>query len=493
MINNTRPVRHLSDETHHSEKLSIESIKNHLSSTQPLNKALLQAYRSLPDSRNVPLFLCRYEYGADVTGLKEKGTYFSEFLPPCGNSRTCCRDCQELLKITEGHRPFVFVLTGAIEEYLEFQQVKKRGREPDITSERRAPVRITEPGECVGVYEALNAFYFDDYGKRGNKIFGAPARRLSAGAKSVFINAPLKELARSLRDTVGSNILRRHYGYGFNSFGFSELGTALDNDHSKLLKMLAEAAGTKWHCDLLVIPFKSLHQLIWDGTRARSSARDLLLEMHRIGWIQSRASRSERVRYAAAADVLARKGTNVYLEQSIEHLLSVARGNMPGFTPFRDQDQSGPFQEILEFINASKLADSFKCFPSIIHPAHLGNAKRERSVVYYSFAHPTLLTPLRKQHSGPDLMQELRIRMNSIKREGRGIAKDVGWHFYISSGLPKPERNFEIFEKSEDAAIDFYYQQKLALELDRLRDRPFFGPERDGFLSKFIRLHNQAP
>jgi hypothetical protein len=389
------------------------------------------------------------------------------------------------MRDTEGHRPLILVLKGAIEEFLEFPQVEKRGREDDITKERRVPMRIAWPGDCLGAYEALNAFYFEDYGKRGNKVFGVPARRLTAGARSVFINAPMKELTRSLRSRM-SPLLSRYYSV--NRLTPAELGVEMDADHSKVLKMIADATGKNWRCELLVIPFSTLHKLIWDGKNVRPDARDLLLELHRIGWTQSRHSRSVQVRQAAVTDRLARKGTNVYQEQIIQHLLSVARGEFPGFAPFEDQSQPGPFREVLEFIDANRLADSFKCFPSILHPVHLGTGEYQRKAVYYSFAYPSLLSPLRKEHSGTDTMQEIKIRLSDVRRQQRTSVKNLDWHFYISRGLSKPGRHFDIFGNSADANLDFDYQIRLADTFENLKDLPFFGPERDGFLSKFIRL-----
>jgi hypothetical protein len=474
----------------HTLLIKSKSFLNSLAKRyQIVSSALLQAY-SRSTQENTPLYLCRYPYGATAIGPKSKSHYFSGLLSPCGTSSIFCQGCQSLLGDTEGNRPLILVLKGVVEEYLEFQQVRKRGREEDITKDRAVPLRLAYPGDYIGAYEALNAFYFDDYGKRGNKIFGAPARRLAAGARCVTINAPMNDIARSLKSQKGSRLLSRYYRV--NDLSLGGLTAELDMNHSRFLKMLSEAAGLNWSCNLLVIPFSSLQRLIWDGRRIRPEARDLLLEIHRFGWIQSRHSRSAHIRHAAVADNLARKDTNVYQQQIIHHLLEMARGEFPGLAPFKKENEAGPFEMILKFINNNRLADAFRCFPSILQPTHLGQGKWQSGAVYYSFAYPTLLPPLRKQHSGTDLMQELRIRLSDIKRQGRTAVKNLNWHFYISTGLPKPNRPFDIFAESSDAESDFNDQQRLSKDLDRLGRLPFFGPERDGFLSKFIRLSLQS-
>jgi hypothetical protein len=469
----------------HTIRLNSSSFNEILSDHEALKRLLQIVYG---DKQRAPLYLCRYEYGSSVTERRSARDYFSRFLPPCGSVEAGFEACKALMRETEGHRPLIFILSGAVEEFLEFPQVQKQGLGQDITKQRIIPLRMVHAGECVGAYEALNAFYFEDYGRRGNRIFGTPARRLAAGARSVFINAPIKELARALQGRLARPLSRY---YRANQLTAAQLGAEFDRNHSKFLKMLAEAAGVKWHCDLLVIPFATLQSLVWKGNLVRPDARDLLLEIHRIGWIQSRHSRSASVRRTAIADPLARKGTNVYQEQIIHHLISVGRGEFPGFAPFEKESQAGPFQEVLEFIDTNHLAASFKCFPSILQAAHLGTEKYQRSAVYYSFAHPTLLSPLHKLHSGPDIMQELKIRLNDVKRQGRTAVKGLAWDFYISRGLSKPGRHWDIFENSTEAATDFAYQQQLANVLETLKQPPFFGPERDGFLSKFIRLYLQ--
>lgn len=473
----------------HVWQLDIQDVVQLLHPSDVFGEALSKAYRGLVNAKKAPLYRACYQYGMPVVGPRSKSDLFNKLISPCGNVARPCDGCKSLTIDTDDHRPLIMVLTGSAEEHLQFPQTERLGRDERVRS-RNIPLRIVQKGENIGANEILNAFHFSDYGKRGNKIFGTPARKLTAGARSVYLNASLTRLAGALRSRVQAKLLSRYYR--INRISTTELGAELDHDHGKLVKMLSEAAGSQWYCELLVIPFRALRELIWNGNCVRRGSEELLLKLYEAAWSQSRHSRSVQLRQAAVADPLARKGTNIYLEQTVNHLLALARGEFPGFAPFQDRDEAGPLREILEFLNRSRLSDAFDCFPSVLQPAHLGKGTGCRRAVYYSFAYPSLLSPVRKQHSGPDLMQELRIRLNDIQRQGRTTVKQATWHFYRSSGLPKPGRHFDVFADTTEAAADFQDQLNLAEGLNILGRVPFFGPQRNGFLSKFVRLFLEA-
>lgn len=464
---------------HHSEELSMAGFLESLDRHGDLRRIFSLALNSLEGRSNLHFYKLRYPYGHLVVGPRHDG-YFSKLLPPCG-FKAPCNDCKFLLNNTQDHRPLILVLSGAVEEFLEFEQTERKGRRTPSRQRRCVSLRLAHPGEFLGIYEALNAFYFDDYGSRGNKVLGNPARRLASGARSIFINARFAKLAAALKNGVIKPAIASRY-YRLNNLSPSQLANELDADHWRCLKMFTEAAEIQWETELLVIPFATLKALIWDNKQVRPNARELLLEIHRLGWMLSRHSRSGHIRNVAVADLLAAKDADSYIEQTIQHLLAIGRGELPGFAPFNQHTAAGPFREILGFINHTGISKLFDCFPSILQPAHLGHGQYRKSAVYYSFKYPTLPFPLRQKRS-MDLMRDLKLALNEIRTANRSAIQHFDFKFFRSAGLSKPGRIIAIFAESRESE-DFNYQKDLAKD----SPAPFFGLDREGFLSKFIRL-----
>jgi hypothetical protein len=238
-----------------------------------------------------------------------------------------------------------------------------------------------------------------------------------------------------------------------------------------------------WQTDLLILPQRWLKQRMYENGGISPLAKDLLLELHRTGWEQSRNLRNHNVEQAQIAHLLGGDAKFSYLARTIQHLIAVQRGDMPGFIPFSNALEAGPFRTVQELLWDKQLdaTPGLKGrFPVILQPCHMGpsDGAAVTNFAYYSLTFPSLVGPTCDY--APKILTDLADKLQMISTNKAGHLGEDSWRILQSKNLTKATA------LHDDFADQFQVAQKK-WNLDSTR---FFAPVRQGFLARFVRLSN---
>ena len=430
------------------------------------------------------IFEVRYGYGQLIVGPRSSGDEFGKILTPCLHPAHC-KYCQQLLEILHHHRPLAFVLDGSCEEYTEYEQSSP----PEL---RRAPLRFYSKGDVIGVAKFLNQVYLP--GKPVRSIFGGAARRMTAGARSIFLTTSVSS-SHSVQ-SIPKEILGIH---GFRDTPIKQIGKVLDDDHWLFFRLLADTAVRQklrppWQARLLFVPVESLAALLKDA-KDGVEAKDLLLAMLSESFLQSRNTRSDRSRQMVVFDRLSDRQISDYASRTIHHLVELIRGEFPGFVPHDPKmaDDFGPFTPAYEYFRcvADKSPKTMDGFPMLLRPIHLDQTHRQP--VYYSLEKPSLLAPVGTIQSFRSFAEEVSLGLSHLAKNRPGLFDFAKCEFFISKGKPQGpgKKSSELlpYQAAPQIEEDFRAQIDNAKARQWLSDNErVFAENKWGFMAAFVRV-----
>lgn len=447
---------------------------------------------------DLPLFEVRYRYGNFIVGDQDAQRKFNQVIPPCG-PREQCANCNEFVRAVGKDRPFMVVLKGSCEEYLEYDQLQP-------VPLRWAPLRFYSSGESIGIKRILNRIYRSD--KPIRSIFGRAARYITAGARSVYFNATVSN--PQLVKFIGQDDVESALGLSNSekpcTLSVKKLGNHLELDHSKLLGLIESAAiremrFTPWECGLLMVPVEPLAKRM-EETSSDAATKSLLIALLAESYWESRNTRSDYLRETVVADRLSGWKVLPYAVNTAHHLIQVIRGEFPGFVPHDPAlgDDFGPFTAFYEFCRERNLiAEFFSGFPALLRPVHLDRVRNRYA--YYSFERPSLIAavtsfPHKNMRSRRSFAAEDEACLNKLLQERPDFFDQARCQYYISKGKPTgprkqsgPSFNSQTYQSTAVIRADFKPQLANARARGWLDSRtPAFGDNKSGFTSAFVRL-----
>ena len=482
-------LRHEAD---HCRELTVDEAGALLSQVSPaLGGALEKLTAASNDRRKRPqLFLATYDYGQMLMGPRHYADLAGGILPPCGP--VPCRQCGELLTACAAARPLYILISGAVEEFLEYpDSVFDPG-----TERRAAPIRILGVGDVLGGIEFLNDLIA--YARRG---YRAPVRCATAGARSVFVTMPLRdhELMRRL-----CGLLPAEVRLALKQPTPSQLADNCHRDNWLFLKLLyqsmVQADFVKpWTTKVIVFANEWKPDPVTRQPDIPAEAKDLLFEVFKAAWAQSSGLRSQFIRQVALADTAVQLPHTILSERVVQHLLSIVRGYFPGFMPISPANELGPFTAVHRYVSQTPLATAPALkgrFPAIIQPATLVARPDTDAFCYFSLSSPTLLGPVACTRSYRQLIESIHDLLLNIRRCNPDLLGHIDWKFFVSEhqpAVPGPSTesalSLQLVESSQQLKEDFHEQLVLSEQLYRLDANAFFStPPRSGFLSRFVRL-----
>jgi hypothetical protein len=422
------------------------------------------------------MFIARYRYGQSVIKPPGAAGIGSQLQAPCMD----CNACGQMAAECSGSLPIGIVLRKCVEVY----------KDADLPNENnsggfRIPLRMLYEGQGFGVFEFLDSFW-----SNGVRSVVTPVWRVSSGARSVFVSIPLQnaELTERLKGLFPSSSICRFIpkAYHHNS---KRLAAYLQHDPFEWIRLLEIAAVVAkekvepWQAEVLIIPQRWLMQHMRTNGEVAGPAKDLLVELYRTGWEQSRNLRNHNIQQAQITHLLGGEPEVSYFARTIQHLIAIQCGDLPGFIPFNSALEAGPFQVVHDLLRSRKLngVPGLKGrFPIILQPAHIGahSGPSSSRFAYYSLTLPTLVGPTCSYC--PEILKELTDKLHEINEKDVSLLPDGSWQIVDSQSL------------LETAALhaDFLEQFQAAKENWKLTPADFYAPVRQGFLAKFIRLAN---
>ena len=233
-------------------------------------------------------------------------------------------------------------------------------------SERVFPIHLIEPGTMMGAWEVLD---------KTNTVYQHQIWRIVAGARTLF-------MLPKVTDQLGHSKLQR-------SFGLSELYPPHNLfNQGRIFADVARApfSNCHWRAEVLIFGRGWFDQ-------ARETKMhpfyDLLLQQ---AWSYTRHSRNHMFfeiiwQFLAQAQAQTRLKPNVYVLDTVKHLINISTGSVMAFAPLRLQDERIAPLKILQQAYLEEYNLKYY-IPTILAPAYL----KPDSCVYYSFLVPTLLS-----------------------------------------------------------------------------------------------------
>lgn len=442
-----------------------------------------------------PLFLAHYCYGQHVVGPAKEGKP-STLLPPCQAAcvspapkhtvKTCSR-CHDLAEACGMELPVGIILSNSVEVYVNQVAVGTQG------GTRPVGLRLIGEGEAFGLFETLD--WLDQPTGPQEEVTWL----VSAGARSAFFSLSFgnKEQAKAIAGAVG--LARACEAIGEESTSYHSLKGPFEEDHWKIMRLLAQLAGSKWMVEVLILPRRWLEANVLGapGQTLRSEAKDFLLALYRIGWHQSKNLRKYSTQAGHITTCLRSKSDDQYYERTARHILSTASGDVPCLIPYSDSEKAGPFSDILSrMIKLRSMPGLRERFPAIVHTGHLATNGKYG---YYSLRQPTLLGPLKVQRSVGEFAGEVYERLRHLVSGSRRPPSASDMHHaldwtatrFVSANDPAKQLS-QIPEQMRDRLPnlekDFRFQLDLAEKEWKIGRDTFFKVHDEGFLGNFLRI-----
>lgn len=465
----------------HVYAASISDVAGMLSATLDSSlRASVELLEALPPTR---LFVVRYSFGQSIAAPRRPGDRLSSLLYPCLGKERVCSSCREFLTSVGGHRALGLVLEGAVEESIEIVQ-GAYGSE-DIC--RQIPLRVVERGSLIHLTETANTLLTPNYGQRGRKTFEKPIRRTIAGARNVFLTAPLGDvsLVKHLKGIVGvSGWLR---SIASSSDGKGEIvSKGLDSYHAELVEALARKVRGTWKATVAFFPIKSILEAISREPGRWERWRAAVIEQ---AWNSHRGSHSEQIRRAALEELL-RSVPDSHVKDLAQHVLNACRGEAIGYRPLARQDNIGPFREIREYMAEHDFKrHGLKWFPAILRPATL----QPGQAIYCSVAEPLTIASFRSKLSGVATLAEVDRCLRMVKQANPSLLNGARWTSFCGSDASAPNTGVTPFRSEYDLAHeiahDFNDELSLASKMWGVKHPVQMLPGgKKGLMSRFVRL-----
>jgi hypothetical protein len=395
----------------------------------PISNALRNFLLTIPPkrARDLAIFEASYRYGQLIVGPRFGTHKFSKVLAPCSSAHKC-ESCDRFLSAFHYHRPLAIVKQGSCEEYLEYEQ--------SLTERKRqAPLRFYSQGEIIGTTRLLNQVLLPQ--KPIRLIFGQAARRMTAGARSIFLTASVSN--PHIAKWFPKSVLKMH---GLDSMTSRKLGKHLDENHSLFFRLMEDASVLQlerqaWRTRMLFISVEGLSTLLATFSES-AEAKTLLSAILCEYFLESRNTRSDFMRHMVVADCLSDRQISSYVTGTIHHIIEVIRGEFPGFVPHtpRLRNDFGPFDTVYAYLNEAKTISpkTMRDFPMVLRPMHLG---QNQPFVYYSFERPTLLAPVVQNMSIRSFIPSVEDGLKNLADYRHGLFDSAKWKLFVSRGKPQ--------------------------------------------------------
>lgn len=310
-------------------QIKWSEVKNRLDA---LNPELCEAMARIPAEDHPALYMGSYLFGEEMIG--ESGLHPS---------------LEELAYSTP---PLMLMLNKTAEMFVDCE-------------DRVFPIHLFEPGELLGGWEILD---------QGNLTYHHNMWRLVAGARTVFLVPKVTEYVCHSKMLRLLNIEEESYAH--NLF-----------DQGKIFRDIARSPVLKsdWRAEVLFFG-KSWFD---EQNEKLSPFRYTLLKQ---GWGNTLHVRNHMTfemmwQLIAQAQAHMRLKPNIYVIETVKHLMNIATGASLGFAPVREKDE--------RILPLTSLQTAYLDYyglkhyiPTFLAPAYL----RGGGTVYYSFLVPTLLS-----------------------------------------------------------------------------------------------------
>jgi hypothetical protein len=478
----------------HVERVEWRDVEKQIRAISPTLASALQAFATHKKRHSTAsMLVARYQYGQNIIGGEDHAA--SHVISPCGSGREQCADCQELLSASLAGRPLGLVLSKSLETYLEFSE------DTDLSSPPRiVPLRRMSAGDLFGSLEILQRIRLMASGADSTYF---PMLRVSAGMRSVFVSLPLggEDVGRMIRARLPKNILRSIKQPGDDA----RLARAFDKDNWLFLKTVGSAVAYEkpedvWVSEVLFFPVNWLLERMLEGGRVADSSKDFALLLHEVASQYSNNLRTFHLQQSALSKLFRDLSAKAYVDRTVQHLLSIASGDFPGFAPIGNAPEGGPFVEIINYLLDCGLdaANGIEgSFPAILEPRAVRLQKHEHTssdFAYYSLRSPTLPGPIEEIRSPRVFFEDLQLRLQRLDDDASGLFPSISWLFASSKPLDGVIGDLEIKVNSacEELCRDFQDQFELASTKWNVRSADeFFPATRAKFLSSFVRIRTK--
>lgn len=458
----------------------------------------LGKFSRLQNQSRFRLYFAEYEYGSLLIGPRSSEDLLGGFLPPCGNFDKACPACKRLFKQLQHEWPLFLVLNRTAEEFLEDSRTSQR----TIQQTRAAATRLIRAGQILGLSEALNALIDPDYPRRA---FRAPMRKASAGIRSAYVTAPVGD--KQLKNYLKAMKLELQDALPDPSIWDSDWD---DLDFLRATSEVALAASkASWTLQVIVIPLSWLRSHVYQRGHVRSEAHDLLFQLFKMAWKESRGLRSESIRQLTLSQTARGIEGNTNADLIVQRLLMILRGDAPGFRPAALSDERLPMTAIWQLLLGNeRLQEKFFPanppdikFPGLIEPFSLDPRS---GIPAGTFFYYPLTSFEQLGHSGHpedeiETMEQMDKLLKRIKLENPDLLGPMNWQFFASPA-PLKDRSGNVikrvttvsFSSAHDSDIihsDFSEQLRNAAKFMSLApDVLLSKPPRKGFMRRFIRV-----
>lgn len=369
------------------EELKWDDVQHDIRHANPSLAEILEQFEPKPT-----FIKARYQFGNNILNQ-------GEIHLPTANGDTVPLNSNDVpasirKKLGYSYVPMALIMSKAVEVFFE-------------TEERVMPSKLFGTGTTFGLWEAFDPPPSDFVRKVWN---------LSAGARTLFM---LPKIA----DGIAHARLKRDYG--ITSYPPKKL-LFQHRVFADLAKHAPEK--DKWYCDLLFFCNKWLEE---------NENNITCLKLHKYwlheAWRQSFNCRNQ-MSYDVAWEAFTKEVTRrnwkprPYIINTIKHLMSIAEGVFPGFTPACGSEIAAPIKFIQEaYVNSYSLK---RYAPVLMHPHHLKTSDRP---VYYSMSLPTLLEYAPQADNPRSIMadmRELKMLMEVLAKSME--IKDTQYDFFHS-------------------------------------------------------------
>ena len=321
------------------KKLCFSDIKDSIFEINPNLAGVLASC-----SKSYGLILASYCYGNKIVSRNQLNLPTTNGSSLALNSENVPNNIAKLLSYNK--LPLGLVLSKTAEQYYE-------------TDKRIIPKKLFVPGELLGLTEFVN---------RENKQNITDNYHLSSGARTVFM------LPKIADGTAHGKIKR---DYGISAYPPKNL-----MQQAKVFSDIAKATQQKhhWQCDILFFTSDWLNEKrLYDYCAKKAWKQSLNAQT---------AANFDPAWEEFSTEVTRRNiKPKPYIINTLKHILALSRGELPGFMPANNLDDSClPTQAIQEvYLRSYQLK---KYYPSIMVPSYFNKTS---CPIYYSLSFPTLL------------------------------------------------------------------------------------------------------
>jgi len=327
-----------------------------------INKSLYDVIENIPRKDRSVLYKIAYPYGDYITKTGQIS------LPSDNDAH---KKLQKQFDYAE--TPLILQLTNQSEVFVE-------------TGDRIIPLNIFKPGDLYGLFEIAGAM---------TNCPISPVWHVTSGVRSAF-------MLPSVHDQVFHKRLA-------NAFDLNATPPNSLLEQWKIFKAIVSAHDNQsWQTEVIVFPkswFKKQNTLEW------VSFNNYLLKET---WRQAQIIKNYygiSVVWEYFAPAIKEAKPNNYILATLQHLINISSGTIPGFKPTNDDNTALPINLIQDaYANIYQL----KYHPTIMIP-HKLDLNTNNDFTFYSMAHPTLLEGSPSTRRKRSIVDEMRLMQRLLK------------------------------------------------------------------------------